>query len=105
MRIEGPQAIGSMSVIFRWECPETEAIDPVARVSRRASTISREEKGERESATLAAVRRGFSSYFIAGIAHRHSGGKKHAPAGPFRRTCELCGPPPTAEGCGEARSG
>ncbi|HSS32439.1 MAG TPA: hypothetical protein VLL27_04080 [Solirubrobacterales bacterium] len=75
VRIEGPQAIGSMSVISRWECPETEAMDPVARVSRRLATISRDEKGERESATLAAVRRGFSSYFVAGVAHRHSGGK------------------------------
>jgi hypothetical protein len=75
VRIEGPQAIGSMSVISRWECPETEAMDPVARVSRLFATISRDEKGERESATLAAVRRGFSSYFVAGVAHRHSGGK------------------------------
>lgn len=28
-----------------------------------------------ESATLSAVRRGFSPYFVAGVAHRHSGGK------------------------------
>jgi hypothetical protein len=75
VRIEGPQATGSMSVISRWECPEAEAMDPLARVSRLSEATSREEKRERESATLAAVRRGFSSYFVAGVAHRHSGGK------------------------------
>jgi hypothetical protein len=75
VRIEGPQATGSMSVISQWECPETEAMDPFARVSRLLAATSREEKGERESATLAAVRRGFSSYFVAGVAHRHSRGK------------------------------
>jgi hypothetical protein len=75
VRIEGPQATGSMSVISRWECPEVEAMDPFARVSRLLAATSRDKKGERESATLAAVRRGFSSYFVAGVAHRHSGGK------------------------------
>lgn len=75
VRIEGPQAIGSMSVISQWECPEAEATDPTARVSRLLAATSRDEKGEGESATLAAVRRGFSSYFVAGVAHRHSGGK------------------------------
>jgi hypothetical protein len=73
VRIEGPQATGSMSVISRWECPD--AMDPFARVSRLSEAPSRDEKGEGESATLAAVRRGFSSYFVAGVAHRHSGGK------------------------------
>lgn len=71
VRIEGPQATGSMSVISRWECLEADAM---ARVSRLSATF-RDEKGGGESATLAAVRRGFSSYFVAGVAHRHSGGK------------------------------
>jgi len=75
VRVEGPQATGSMSVISQWECPEAEAMDPFARVSRLPAAISRNEKGEGESATLAAIRRGFSSYFAAGVAHRHSGGK------------------------------
>jgi hypothetical protein len=75
VRIEGAQAIGSMSVISQWECLETGAMDPFACVSRLLAATSRDEKGERESATLAAVRRGFSSYFVAGVAHRHSGGK------------------------------
>jgi len=75
VRIEGPQATGSMSVISQWECPKTEAMDLAARVSRLLATTSRDVRGERESATLSAVRRGFSSYFVAGVAHRHSGGK------------------------------
>ena len=75
VRIEGPQATGSMSVISPWECSETKATDPLARPSRLLATTARKAKGERESATLAAVRRGFSSYFVAGVAHRHSGGK------------------------------
>jgi hypothetical protein len=75
VRIEGTQATGSMSVISQWECPEAEAMDPFARVSRLLTASFRDEKGERESATLAAVRRDFSSYFVAGVAHRHSGGK------------------------------
>jgi hypothetical protein len=75
VRIEGPQATGSMSVISQWECPEVEATDPSARVSRLLAAASRGEKGERESATLWAGSRGCSCYFVAGVHHRHSGGK------------------------------
>lgn len=75
VRIEGPQATGSMSVISQWECPEAEAMDTFARVSRLLATTSRDEKGERESATLYAGRRGCSCYFVAGVHHRRSGGK------------------------------
>jgi hypothetical protein len=75
VRIEGPQATGSMSVISQWECPEAEAMDPFARVSRLLATTSRDEKGERESATLSAGSRGCSCYFAAGVHHRPSGGK------------------------------
>jgi hypothetical protein len=75
VRIEESQVTGSMSVISQWECPEAEAMGPFARVSRLLAATSRSKKGERESATLAAVRRGFSSYFVAGVAHRHNGGK------------------------------
>jgi hypothetical protein len=74
VRIEGPQATGSMSVISQWECPETQAMNPVARVSRLLSAAPRNGEGERESATLVAMKHGFSSYFVAGVAHRHSGG-------------------------------
>jgi hypothetical protein len=75
VRIDEPQAAGSMSVISQWECPKTEASNPFARTSRLLTAVSRNGKGERESATLAAIKGGFSSYFVAGVAHRHSGGK------------------------------
>jgi hypothetical protein len=75
VRIEGPQATGSMSVISQWECSQSEPTDAFARPSRLLAAAGRKGKGERESATLAALRRGFSSYFVAGVAHRHSGGK------------------------------
>jgi hypothetical protein len=75
VRIEAPQATGSMSVISQWECPEAEAMDPFARVARLLAATSRDEKGERESATLSAGSRGCSCYFAAGVHHRRSGGK------------------------------
>jgi len=75
VRIEGPQATGSMSVISQWKCPEVEAMDPFARISRLTAAISRGKKGERESATLLAGSRGCSCYFVAGVHHRHSGGR------------------------------
>jgi hypothetical protein len=75
VRIEGPQATGSMSVISQWECPEAEAMDPFARVARLSAVTSRDEKGERESATLSAASRDCSCYFAAGVHHRRSGGK------------------------------
>jgi hypothetical protein len=75
VQIEGPQATGSMSVISQWECPEAEALDPFARLARLSAATFRDEKGERESATLWAGSRGCSCYFVAGVHHRHSGGK------------------------------
>ncbi len=75
VRIEGPQATGTMSAISQWACPDLEATDPSARLSRRSAANSRREKGEKESATLWAGSRGCSCYFVAGVAHRHSGGK------------------------------
>jgi hypothetical protein len=75
VRLEGPQATGTMSVISQWVCPEAEATDPFSRVSRLSAAPSRDRKGERESATLSAAGRGCSCYFAAGVHHRHSGGK------------------------------
>lgn len=75
VRIEETQANGSMSVISQWACPEAEAMTPFARVSRLLAATSRNQKGKRESATLVASRRGCSCYFVAGVHHRHSGGK------------------------------
>jgi hypothetical protein len=75
VRIEGPQATGSVSVISQWECLEAKAMDSLARVSRLLRMNSRDKKGKRESATLLAGSRGCSCYFVAGVAHRYSGGK------------------------------
>jgi hypothetical protein len=75
VRIEGPQATGSMSVVSQWECPEAEAMDPFARVPLLSRAASRDRKGERESATLSAASSGCSCYFAAGVHHRRSGGK------------------------------
>lgn len=75
VRIEEPQASGSMSVISQWECPEAEAMDPFARAQRLLAPSSRGERGERESATLYAGGHGCSCYFLAGVHHRLSGGK------------------------------
>jgi hypothetical protein len=72
VRIEGPEATGSMSVISQWACPDIEARNPLARVSRLLATTSRNEKDE---ATVLAGSRGCSCYFVAGIQHRRSGGK------------------------------
>jgi hypothetical protein len=75
VRIEGPQASGSMSVISQWECPEAEAMDPFARAQHLLAATPRDEKGEGESATLYAGSRGCSCYFLASVQHRRSGGK------------------------------
>lgn len=75
VRIEGPQATGSMSVISQWECPEAEATDPLAGISRLLAATFRNKKGERESATLSAASPRCSCYFAAGVHHRYSGGK------------------------------
>jgi hypothetical protein len=75
VRIEAPQVTGSMSVISQWRCPELEAKDSPSRIGRLLATISRDGKGERESATLVASRRGCECYFVAGVHHRRSGGR------------------------------
>jgi len=75
VRIEGPQATGSVSVISQWECPVAKATDSSARVSRLSAATSRDKKGKRESATLLAGSSGCSCYLVAGVAPRHSGGK------------------------------
>ncbi len=75
VRIEGPEATGSMSVISQWECPEAEAMDPYARVARLLATGSGDQKSRRESATLSAENRDCSCYFAAGVHYRHSGGE------------------------------
>lgn len=75
VRIEGPQATGSMSVVSQWECPEAEAMDPFARVPLLLRAAPRDERSERESATLSVASPGCSCYFAAGVHHRRSSGK------------------------------
>lgn len=58
VRIEGPQAEGSMSVISQWQCPEEPTLFA----------------GERESASLHASSRRCSCSFSAGVHHSNSGG-------------------------------
>jgi hypothetical protein len=78
VRIEGPQASGSMSVISPWECPEAEATDPFARASRlfvpAEAGVGRPVSG-RDSATVYAANGKCSCSFAAGVRHRHSGGR------------------------------
>jgi hypothetical protein len=70
VRIEGPQATGSMSVISQWACPDNEFAPfkgPLGRASR--------PQGDNETASLHAYSRSCSCFFGAGIHHRSSGGK------------------------------
>ncbi len=75
VRIEEMQASGSMSVIPEWVCPEGEAMTSFAGAGRKLAATPRKKKSKRESATLLAGSRGCSCYFVAGVHHRHSGGK------------------------------
>jgi hypothetical protein len=72
VRIEGPQAEGSMSVISQWKCPEGEDLAPFAKTSR-LSARQRPKHGS-ESASLYAARRHCSCYFAAGVHHGKKGG-------------------------------
>jgi len=70
VRIEGPEAQGSMSVISQWECPDNEFF-PFKGARRRALR----PKDENETASLHAESRGCLCFFGAGIHHRKTGGK------------------------------
>jgi len=70
VRIEGPQATGSMSVISQWECPDNE-LAPFRGGARPALR----PKGDDETASLHAQSRKCSCFFSAGLHHRSSGGK------------------------------
>ena len=78
VRIAAPQVTGSMGVISQWKCPEAEREaeeDPFARAARSSTAERRGEPRERESATLSAYGLRCSCVFVAGVHHRHSGGK------------------------------
>lgn len=71
VRIEGPQAEGSMSVISQWECLEEPA--PFAAVSRSHETNPEEES---EHASLHALSRRCLCVFAAGRHHRDRKGRR-----------------------------
>lgn len=62
VRLEGPQAAGSMSVISQWQCPEPEEPAPFAGV---ADPLAR--RFQRVEATLYAATRHCSCIFAAGV--------------------------------------
>jgi hypothetical protein len=70
VRIEGPQATGSMSVISQWECPDN-GFAPF----RGGLRTALRPKGDDETASLHAYSRSCSCFFGAGLHHRSSGGK------------------------------
>lgn len=74
VRLEAPQAEGSMSVFPHWECPQEDELNPFEAVPG-VEELARRARGERESATLYAGSRGCSCLFLAGVHHRHSGGR------------------------------
>jgi hypothetical protein len=75
VRIEAPQAEGSMSVIAPWQCPKEDGLSPFEPVPGFSRSSARPAGGKRESASLVAFTRGFHSFFGAGVHHRHSGGR------------------------------
>ncbi|HEX3040547.1 MAG TPA: hypothetical protein VHP56_00450 [Solirubrobacterales bacterium] len=75
VRIEAPQATGSMSVIAPWQCPKEDGLNPFEPVPGFSRMTARPARGERESASLVAFTRGFHGAFGAGVHHRHSGGR------------------------------
>ena len=63
VRIEGPQAAGSMSVISQWDCPE-----PVdTRFEGIPGPLARSSGDERREATLYAATRRCKCLFVAGV--------------------------------------
>jgi hypothetical protein len=70
VRIEGPQATGSMSVISQWECPDN-GFTPF----RGGLRTALRPKGDDETASLHAYSRSCSCFFGAGLHNRSSGGK------------------------------
>lgn len=75
VRIEAPQVEGSMSVFPHWQCPEEDGLNPFEPIPGVPQLSARPAGRERESASLVALSRDFSSFFGAGVHHRHSGGR------------------------------
>jgi hypothetical protein len=75
VRIEAPQAEGSMSVFPHWDCPEGEGLNPFEPFPGAPQLSARPRDANRESASLVAGSRSCSCLFLAGVHHRHSGGR------------------------------
>jgi len=72
VRLEGPQAEGSMSVIAQWQCPALEEPTPFGAASRLSARGSR---GKKRAATLYAGRRHCSCFLVAGVHHGKKRGR------------------------------
>jgi hypothetical protein len=74
VRLEGPQATGSMSVLPEWRClDETSSSFPFAGASR---LLAQSSKKESEHASLHAENRRCLCFFLAGMHHRDRKGRK-----------------------------
>ncbi|HEX7278376.1 MAG TPA: hypothetical protein VF255_02025 [Solirubrobacterales bacterium] len=77
VRLEGPQAEGSMSVLPEWRClDETASSSPFASASGLLSHESEPGGKESEHASLYAAGRGCSCLFLAGMHHRDRKGRR-----------------------------
>jgi len=74
VRIEGPAAEGSMSVISQWQCPEDPAFadGPFARTS---AGLAPRPRIDNEKGTLSAYSLRCFCFFAVGIRHRGKGGR------------------------------
>ena len=71
VRMEAPQAAGSMSVISHWECPGAESLAPFASASRTAALLRPRAAQEKAgSASLYAISRRCQCLFGAGVRGR-----------------------------------
>jgi hypothetical protein len=72
VRIEGPQAEGSMSVIAQWQCPALEEAPSVEALSQQ---LARHPHEKRKAVTLYAASRHCSCLFAAGVHHGKQRGR------------------------------
>lgn len=72
VRLEGPQAEGSMSVVSQWRCPALEEPTPLGSASR---LLARGFRKKGKSASLIAARRHCSCEFAAGVHHGKKRGR------------------------------
>jgi len=75
VRLEGPEASGTMSVISQWDCPGSEVALPYGNTSLLSSLRPHKAGSERESASLHLFSFRRPVAFAAGVHHRHSGGR------------------------------